>query len=268
MRLDAIGLLLNSFDGVSGVVGEIIKLSLGGRTNSGLNNGGRGGWSRIESIFTGETLRSGGAGLVVVIDGGLDGGAHLADNFDMVSLLFLSDEMGEIGGAGLVKHVGRVIGFGVKFITHRRAAGFDSLTFRINEAGEEGETMGGFFFGNVASTRSFNLAWGGDEDGGFALTGHPETVFGFEVVGKDGGEIGFHGLILFDGEGEDDKEEADWNRNDSEEGKNLEKTGGKHKTSKNNHKVDELSKSKRAEQFIVGFDVLGDLITCHGSILS
>ena len=100
------------------------------------------------------------------------------------------------------------------------------------------------------------------------MAGHPKTFFGFEVVGENGGKVSFHGLVFLDGEGKDDEKEANRNGDGGEEGKDLEEAASKYDAAKNNHKVDELPKSKRAEQFIVGFDVLGDLIICHGSILS
>ena len=100
------------------------------------------------------------------------------------------------------------------------------------------------------------------------MAGHPEAVFGFEVIGEDGGEVGLHRLVLLNRESKDDEKEADGDGDDGEQGENLEEAGGEDDAAKNNHKVDELPKSKRAEQFIVGFDVLGDLIICHSSILS
>ena len=43
-----------------------------------------------------------------------------------------------------------------------------------------------------------------------------EAVFGFEVIGEDGGEVGFHRLVLLNGESEDDEKETDGDGDDGE----------------------------------------------------
>ena len=145
-------------------MGEVVELGLGGGSDGGLDNGRRGKWGGggVQNTLAGETLGSGGGGLVVVVSGGLDGSAHLADDFSVVGLLFLGNEVGEVGGAGLVKHIGGIIGFGVELVAHRGAAGFNGLAFGINYTGEEGEAMRGFFFGDIAGARGFHFARGGD----------------------------------------------------------------------------------------------------------
>ena len=164
LRLDAIGLLLDGFDGVGGIVGEVGKLGLGAGGEGGLrrSGGGSGGGGRFEGALTGELARGGGGGLVVIVGRGLDGGAHLIDDFGVVGLLFLVDEGGEVGAAGLIEHVGGIVGFGIEFVAHRGATGFDSLTLGVDDAGEEGEAVGGFLFGDVAGAGGFDFAGSGD----------------------------------------------------------------------------------------------------------
>ena len=116
----------------------------------------------MEGALTGELARGGGGGFVVIVGRGLDGGAHLIDDFGVVGLLFLVDEGGEVGAAGLIEHVGGIVGFGIEFVAHRGATGFDSLTLGVDDAGEEGEAVGGFLFGDVAGAGGFDFAGSGD----------------------------------------------------------------------------------------------------------
>ena len=239
--------------------------------NGGLDDAGRNGgvWGGgLKNALATEAAGGGGGGLVEVVGGGLDGGAHLADDFGVVGLLLARDHVGKIAGIGLIEHVGSVVGFGVKFVTHGGAAGLDGATFGVDETGEKREAMAGFFFGDVANTGRLDLFRGGDEDGGFALARHPEAFLGLEVVGEDGGEVGFHGLVFLDGEGEDEKKEAERNRDDGKEGENLEEAYGKHDGAKNHHEINKLSKSERTEKLVLCLDILRDLIVCHEFILS
>ena len=251
-------------------MGEVGKLGLGAGGEGGLrrSGGGSGGGGRLEGALTGELARGGSGGLVVIVGRGLDGGAHLIDDFGVVGLLLARDHVGKIAGIGLIEHVGSIIGFGVEFVAHGGTVGLDGATFGVDETGEKREAMAGFFFGDVANAGGLDFLRGGDEDGGFALARHPEAFLGLEVIGEDGGEVGFHGLVFLDGEGEDEKKETEGDRDDGKEGENLEEAYSENDGAKNHHKINKLSKSERTEKLVLCLDILRDLVVCHEFILS
>ena len=53
------------------------------------------------------------------------------------------------------------------------------------------------------------------------------------------------------------------NRNDGEEREKLKQSPGKHAEGGDNEEIDKLTEIKRADKFIVCFDVLGDRILSH-----
>ncbi len=181
----AISGLLDSLDGKIGAEGELVGTG-GGK--GGLDDGGVGlDWgdgARLE----GALVIEGNLGLEIaigVIVGILDRGAHLIDDFGVTVLLFLVDHVADTRTVGMVvEDIGSVISFGEKFVTHGGVGGFDGVAFGINEGREKGEAMASFLARNIASARRLNLFRSGDEDGGFALARHPETLLGFEVKRK------------------------------------------------------------------------------------
>ncbi len=160
-------MLFDSFDGEIGVVGEFGHLGGDGWRDGRLDDDVRFGAirrKRLDDFLTADGW--GGSGWFVgVIFGVFDSVAHLIDNFGMMLLLFLGDEVAEASRAGMVKHVSGIIGFSVELVAHWRVGGFDSVTFGVDDICQEGEAMISFFLGNVANTFFFNLFRGGDEDG-------------------------------------------------------------------------------------------------------
>lgn len=128
--------------------------------------------------------------------------------------------------------------------------------------------MAGFFFANIADAGFFDFFGGSDLDGGVALAGDPETAIGAKIKRNQGCNVGLHRLIFFQWECKDKKKQSKWYGDGGKEWKNLEESDSKYDHTKNDHKVDELSKAKRTKKLVVCFDVLWNLITRHNSILA
>lgn len=160
----------------------------------------------------------------------LDSVAHLVNDGGAMFDLLLGDHLVKVVTFGVIEieNIGSVVCFGVEIVAHGGAGTLNSTTFGVDNVSEEREAVASFVLSNVAGAGSFDLFRGGNEDGGFALTGDPITFIRLRVEGEKGGEIGFHRLVLFNGEGKDSKKEDKRKRDNGEKRENLEQANGDH----------------------------------------
>ena len=169
-----------------------------------------------------------------------------------------------VGEASSFVHVGGAVGFGVDFVFDGAAIdAFDGAAFGIDDFGEKREAISGFVLTEVFSTIDLDFFGGSDADGGLSLAGFPETFAGFEIIGDEGGKIGFHGLVFFEREGEGAKENNNGHGDNNEEGEKVKKCPGESNHASGDDEIDKLAEVKWTEEFVVGFNVLGDFVLGH-----
>lgn len=198
-----------------------------------------------------------------------EGVFHFADGGSAFFAFFPGEHLIDKGGGIVGENVGGSAGFGEEFgADGGGGVVVDGVTFGVDDVGEEGEAVIGFLGTDVASAGAFDDFRGRDGDGGIALAGHPNASAGFGVEGDDGGEVGFHGLIFFEGEGKSGKESDEREGDEGERNEEVGESPGKREETTENNEVDELAEGEGAEEFVVCLNILGDFIGIHRYILA
>lgn len=127
--------------------------------------------------------------------------AHLGNDFGVTIVLFLGNHViDRCRVSGSVEDVGDGAGLGGVFFFEGRVGNIaNGAAFGIDDVGQKGESVRGFFFGNIARTGFFDGLGGGNGNSRFLLAGNPGAFAGFGVEIDYGGKVSFHGLVFFDG---------------------------------------------------------------------